>query len=80
MELDNSRYKGWTVVKMAAAMANTDVGKMKPATRDAIIKAGEALLAGKYHDQFKVEVMWIFNRNHNPDRNNFETSWFKFCS
>jgi len=47
--------RGWAVVKMAAAMANTDVGNMEPATRDAIIKAGEALLAGRYHDQFKVD-------------------------
>jgi len=46
---------GWAYVKMAAAMANTDVGKMEAATRDAIIKAGEAILEGKYHDQFLVD-------------------------
>ena len=42
-------------VKMAAAMGNTDAGKMEKKTRDAIIKAGEAILAGKYHDQFLVD-------------------------
>jgi len=46
---------GFAQVKMAAAMANTDVGKMKKETRDAIIKAGNAILAGKYHDQFPVD-------------------------
>ena len=47
--------KGYAVVKMAAAMANTDVGKMDAATRDAILKAGEAILEGKYLDQFVVD-------------------------
>ena len=46
---------GYAYVKMAAAMANTDVGKMDPATRDAILAAGQAILAGKYHDQFLVD-------------------------
>ena len=46
---------GWAVVKMAAAMANTDVGKMQPDTRDAILAAGEAILEGRYHDQFRVD-------------------------
>ena len=47
--------KGYALTKMAAAMANTDVGKMDAATRDAIVKAGEAILVGKYHDQFLVD-------------------------
>ena len=47
--------KGFAIVKMAAAMANTDVGKMDAETRDAIIKAGEAILEGKYLDQFVVD-------------------------
>ena len=45
----------WAYVKMAAAMANTDVGKMDAETRDAILAAGEAILDGKYHDQFLVD-------------------------
>jgi len=47
--------EGWAYTKMAAAMANTDVGKMKASTRDAILAAGKAILAGKYHDQFLVD-------------------------
>ena len=39
---------GFAQVKMAAAMGNTDVGKMKKPTRDAIVKAGQAILTGKY--------------------------------
>jgi len=46
---------GFAQVKMAAAMANTDVGKMDKKTRDAIIEAGRAILAGNYHDQFQVD-------------------------
>ena len=46
---------GYAQVKMAAAMANTDVGKMDKSVRDAIIKAGDAIIAGKYHDQFPVD-------------------------
>ena len=46
---------GFAQVKMAAAMANTDVGKMDKSVRDAIIKAGDAIIAGSYHDQFPVD-------------------------
>ena len=46
---------GFAQVKMAAAKANTDVGKMDKSVRDAIIKAGEAIVAGNYHDQFPVD-------------------------
>jgi len=47
--------KGFAQTKMAAAEANTDVGKMDKQVRDAILKAGDALLAGKYLDQFPVD-------------------------
>ena len=46
---------GFAQTKMAAAMANTDVGKMDKGVRDAIIKAGDALIDGRYHDQFPVD-------------------------
>ena len=45
----------WALVKLAAAQANTDVGAMKPERLAAIEKACRAVLAGKYHDQFKVD-------------------------
>ncbi len=43
------------LVKLAAAQANTDVGAMKPERLAAIEKACQAVLAGKYHDQFQVD-------------------------
>jgi len=47
--------EAWAIVKLAAAQANTDVGAMKPETLAAIEKACNAILAGKYHDQFQVD-------------------------
>ena len=47
--------KGLALVKMAAAMANADVGAMQAETRDAIVLAGEAIVDGRYHDQFLVD-------------------------
>src|SRR3954453_4221649 len=47
--------EAWAIVKLAAARANTDVGAMKPERLAAIEKACQAVLAGKYHDQFMVD-------------------------
>ena len=47
--------EAWAIVKLAAAHANTDVGAMKPEKLAAIDKACQAVLAGKYHDQFVVD-------------------------
>ena len=47
--------EAWAMVKLAAARANTDVGAMKKDTLGAIEKACQAVLDGKYHDQFKVD-------------------------
>ncbi len=47
--------EAWALVKLAAAQANYDVGAMKKERLDAIEKACNAVLAGKYHDQFKVD-------------------------
>ena len=47
--------EAWAMVKLAAARANTDVGAMKPEQLAAIEKACQAVLAGKYHDQFLVD-------------------------
>jgi aspartate ammonia-lyase len=47
--------EAWAMVKLAAARANTDVGAMKPETLSAIEKACQAVLDGKYHDQFRVD-------------------------
>jgi aspartate ammonia-lyase len=47
--------EAWAIVKLAAAQANTDVGAMKPEKLAAIDKAAQAVLQGKYHDQFLVD-------------------------
>jgi aspartate ammonia-lyase len=47
--------EAWAIVKLAAARANTDVGAMKKERLAAIEKASQAVLAGKYHDQFMVD-------------------------
>jgi aspartate ammonia-lyase len=47
--------EAWAIVKLAAARANTEVGAMKPETLAAIEKASQAVLNGKYHDQFVVD-------------------------
>jgi len=47
--------QAWAMVKLAAARANTDVGAMKKETLAAIEKACQAVLDGKYHDQFLVD-------------------------
>ena len=47
--------EAWAIVKLAAARANTDVGAMKPPTLQLIEKACEAVLEGKYANQFQVD-------------------------
>jgi len=43
------------MVKLAAARANFETGAMKKETLDAIEKACQAVIDGKYHDQFVVD-------------------------
>jgi aspartate ammonia-lyase len=49
--------EAWAIVKLAAARANTDVGAMKKETLGPIEKACQAVIDGKYHDQFQVD--WL---------------------
>src|SRR6185436_9650674 len=48
--------KAYAIVKIAAAQANYDVGAMKKEHMDAIEKACNAIITGKYNDQFKVDM------------------------
>lgn len=48
--------KAFAIVKLAAARANADVGRMKPDKLAAIEKACQAVMEGKYHDQFLVDL------------------------
>mgnify|MGYP006271241219 CR=1 FL=1 len=46
---------GFVLTKIAAAQANAALGNLEPALRDAIVRGGEAILAGSYRDQFLVD-------------------------
>ncbi len=48
--------KAWGMVKLAAARANTDAGKMKADMLKLIEPACRELIDGKYLDQFKVDL------------------------
>ncbi|HSB94122.1 MAG TPA: aspartate ammonia-lyase [Flavitalea sp.] len=48
--------RAYAMVKMAAARANTDVGRMKKDKLAAIEKACQAVIDGKYHDQFVTDL------------------------
>src|SRR6187401_1037766 len=48
--------RAYAMVKMAAARANTDVGRMPKEKLAAIEKACQAVIDGKYHDQFLVDL------------------------
>ena len=45
------------MVKMAAAMANTDLGLLKKSTSNAIIRACNELINGKYYNHFPVDMI-----------------------
>src|SRR6059036_3398355 len=44
------------LVKVAAAIANRDLGKLKPEIAEPIIQAGREVAAGKFDDQFPIDV------------------------
>ena len=44
-------------VKMAAAAANTELGVLDPTIGNAIVKACQEIVDGKFHDQFPVDMM-----------------------
>src|SRR5690349_9903775 len=48
--------KAYAIVKQAAARANAEVGRMKKDRADAIEKACQAVIDGKYHDQFLTDL------------------------
>lgn len=48
--------KAYAMVKLAAARANADVGSMKKDRLAAIEKACQAVIDGKYHDQFLTDL------------------------
>ena len=47
--------EAWAIVKLAAARANADTGALDRQKLPAIEKAAQAVIDGKYHDQFQVD-------------------------
>src|SRR6476659_912989 len=48
--------RAYAMVKLAAARANTEVGRMKKEKMDAIEKACQAVIDGKYHEWFLTDL------------------------
>lgn len=48
--------RAFAIVKLAAARANAEVGRMKPDRLAMIEKACQAVMDGKYHNQFLVDL------------------------
>jgi aspartate ammonia-lyase len=48
--------RAYAMVKLAAARANAETGRLKKEKLDAIEKACQAVMDGKYHDQFLVDL------------------------
>src|SRR5262249_20380949 len=44
------------LVKKAAAQANMETGRLEERIADAIVRAANEILGGKWHDQFVVDV------------------------
>src|SRR5712692_7586009 len=44
------------LVKMAAAVANRDLGKLKPEIAEPIIRAAREVASGKFDSQFPIDV------------------------
>ena len=49
--------KGMAITKKAAAIANEKVNMITPTQREAIVFACDELLAGKYNDQFPIDMI-----------------------
>ena len=48
--------RAYAMVKLAAARANNEVGRLKKEKLDAIEKACQDVIAGKYQDQFPTDM------------------------
>src|SRR5437899_1435976 len=53
--LPSRLVKALGLVKVAAAVANRDLGKLKPEIAEPIIKAAREVAAGKFADQFPID-------------------------
>src|SRR5262249_46119200 len=55
-QLPSRLIRALGLVKAAAAVANRDLGKLKPEIAEPIIKAAREVAAGKFDDQFPIDV------------------------
>src|SRR5262249_37797677 len=55
-QLPSGLIRALGLVKAAAAVANRDLGKLKPEIAEPIIKAAREVAAGKFDDQFPIDV------------------------
>lgn len=63
---NNFQISGWTfpprfiqalaLIKCAAAEANTQIGQLPTATRDAIVEAGKSIFNGQHLEQFPLDI------------------------
>ena len=54
--MPEEQIKSMVIVKKAAALVNSDQGKLDPRYKDAIVTACDKILAGGYEDQFPLTV------------------------
>ncbi len=47
--------KAMAIVKKSAATANMEIGRLQPGLAEAIVKAADEIIEGKWHDQFIVD-------------------------
>src|SRR2546428_1782894 len=47
--------RGVVIIKKAAALSNAEAGRLSPERRDAVVKACDEILAGKFMDQFVID-------------------------
>jgi fumarate hydratase class II len=55
-QLPSAFIHAQAIIKRAAAMANMAAGKLETDSGNAIVKATDEVIEGKYHDQFVVDV------------------------
>ena len=53
---DSDHIKAMTIVKRSAAIANNKLKALSDERKDYIIKASDEIIAGKFHDQFVIDV------------------------
>ena len=56
INLSNSMIKSLAIVKRSAAIVNNKIGLLDHKRKDAIVKAADEMIQGKYLDQFPIDI------------------------